>query len=231
MPCPFSIFKRCMHHRQHIQQVKYVFWSLLIALGFSLSIGSGTAQAQDHIVERAWMEDPTGTLTWPDVQKFPVQAFTGTLSKGFGGSAIWLRLRVSPAAYPAPVREHDLLVLRIRPVYLDSVQVFDSLTPDGRMKVAGDRYHPRRDELHGLDYLLPIARGAAPRDLWLRLTSTSTRQIHVQALNIDDLNRVTHEQALIFAGYLGLVFVFAIWGGMSCPLFFVFQGSMINIET
>lgn len=170
------------------------------------------AQAQDHIVERAWMEDTTGQMTWTEAQKQPFQTFKGVLSKGFGDSVIWLRLRIDPQSHPLPRQDPDRLVLRIRPAYLDDIRVHDTLAPQGLAGVAGDSYHPRADELQGLDFMLPIARGTAPRDIWLRMASTSTRQISVQVLNIEDLNRLNQHQQLLFAVYIGLILCFALWG-------------------
>lgn len=184
-------------------------WWVLVWFGAVATVAQ--ASEGDHIVERAWLEDRSGLLTPAEVRQLPTQAFTGVLSQGFGASVIWLRLRIDPHTHPAPTREPERLVLRIRPVYLDHIQVYDDLAVGGEVGVTGDRFQPSREELEGLDFLLPIARGDAPRDIWLRLASTSTRQIHVQALNVDDLGRAGHRQALVFALYIGLVFAFATW--------------------
>lgn len=174
--------------------------------------GLGSAHAQDHITERAWLEDPTGQLTWGQVQQRPMQPFEATLSRGYGTAAVWLRLRIDPYAHPAPPGPPQDLVLRIRPVYLDEIVVFDPLAPGGRVGVVGDRHHPRIDALPGTDFLLPIARGDAPRDIWLRLTSTSTRQIYVQALDQRDLDVLTMRINLLSSLYVGVVLVLLVWG-------------------
>ena len=108
------------------------------------------ALAQDHITARAWLEDPTLQMTWQEAQQAPVQTYTGTLSKGFGPSAIWLRLRIDPNSSDSSQRSADRLVLRIRPVYLDDIQVFDPLSPTGLAGRTGDIHHPRKDELRSL---------------------------------------------------------------------------------
>lgn len=171
-----------------------------------------TVLAQDHITQRAWLEDPTGQMTWQQAQQAPAEHYTDTLSKGFGTSAIWLRLRVDPKGSASSMRSADQLVLRIRPVYLDDIQVYDPLAPKGLAVRTGDIHHPRSDQLQSLSFLVPIARGEQPRDIWLRLVSTSTRQIDVQALNIDDLNRRALTHSLVFSTYVGLIAVLAVWG-------------------
>lgn len=170
------------------------------------------ALAQDHIRERAWFEDPSGQLDWHAVKRQNFQDYTGLLSKGFGRSVIWLRLRIDPTAHSVSSQDPTRLILRIRPVYLDDIQVYDPDLSQGLVGVTGDLHHPRNQELQGLDFLLPIARGTQARDIWLRLSSKSTRQIDVQAVNLSDLNHQTHLQSLLFATYVGLVLLLAAWG-------------------
>ena len=186
-------------------------WALLwCCLG-----GLQVAHARDHIVERSWLEDPTGQLTWPQVQQQATQPFRETLSRGYGTEVVWLRLRVDPHAdseRPAPAAQPEELVLSIRPSYLDEVVVFDPLVTGGRVGAVGDLYHPRLDVMQGANFLMPIARGDAPRDIWLRLTSTSTRQIHVAALTRHELDALALRHNLLASLYLGVVLVLMVWG-------------------
>ena len=186
-----------------------VFWVGLLCIATCLP---SAASAQDYITQRAWLEDPTGRMTWQEAQQAPAQSYTGTLSKGFGHSAIWLRVRVDPSVSNSSAAPSDPLVLRIRPVYLDDIQVYDPLAPNGLAGRTGDIHHPRGDKLQSLSFLVPIARGEQPRDIWLRLVSTSTRQIDVQALDIQDMNRYALTHSLLFAAYVGLIAVLAVWG-------------------
>ena len=170
------------------------------------------ASAQDHITQRAWLDDPGGRLSLDQAQEKTFQPFTGMLSRGFGDSVIWLKLHIDPRAVHTSQQTPGRLVLRIRPVYLDDIQVYDPLSPIGLVGRTGDWHHPSSDEFQGLDLMLPIDRGDSPRDIWVRVASTSTRQINVQALNVDDLSPQLMKQSLVFAGYLGLVALLAVWG-------------------
>lgn len=193
------LMRRCWYGLQ-------VFW---LGLCWLLSC---PALAQYHITQRAWLEDPSGQMTWQDVQPLPFQAYTGALSKGFGKSAIWLRLRIDPTLSAASKQATEPLVLRIRPVYLDDIRVYDTLAPEGLAGITGDQHHPRADKLQGLSFLLPIAHGEQPRDVWVRLVSTSTRQIDVQAMDMDTVNQQSLSSSLLFAAYVGLIAVLAMWG-------------------
>lgn len=194
-----------------------VRWRLLLALMLrcallvALLLWSGLVWSKDHITQRAWLVDPTGQSTWSDVSQLPVQVYEGVLSRGFGDSVIWLRLRIDPNPSAQSQDASDTLILRIRPVYLDDIQVFDP-QGGGRVGVSGDKHHPDAQVMEGLDFLLPIARGASERYIWLRLKSTSTRQISVQAFKPQDLQRHAHQQQLIYALYVGVILIFVVWG-------------------
>ena len=181
----------------------------VLLLGFLA--GARTAQAQDHIVARGWLEDPTGQLSWTEVQQHPTQPFTGTLNRGFGTAVVWLRLRIDPQAVHEESSPSQDLVLRMRPVYLDEVTVFDSLAAGGKAGVLGDRHHPRLDAMQGADFLLVVPRGDAPRDIWLRLSSTSTRQIHVLALHPNALVAQTMRWNIVTSLYIGVGLILLIW--------------------
>ncbi len=180
------------------------------ALCLALACAPASAHQADQIVERAWFEDDTGARSLAEIQRQDFQPFEGTLSAGFGSAPIWLRLRI--AAPPPGHTDNNRLMLRIRPVYLDDIQVFDPLAPSGLAGVTGDRYPPAQAAFRSMDFLLPLPRGEAARDIWIRLESTSTRQIDVQALSLEDLSRVMSRQQVFFALYIGIIFLLAVWG-------------------
>ena len=202
-----------------------MFQTLLAVLGAFFSgvfwaaiMGMQPAHAQDHVTGRAWLEDSTGQMTLAQVQQQTIQPFQGVLNRGFGTGVLWLRLHIDPhigppaLTGPAATLLGDALVLRIRPVYLDEVTVFDPLAAAGVAGTVGDRHHPRLDALLGTDFLLPIARGSAPRELWLRLSTISTRQIDVAVLPRNQSSVRTLWQTLGASLYIGVVLVLMVWG-------------------
>lgn len=83
---------------------------------------------------------------------------------------------------------------------------------DGLVGVTGDRSHPREQVYDSLSFLLPIARGDQARDIWLRVQTSSTRQIAVQVLNFEDLQRREQGEQIAISLYLGLILLLMIWG-------------------
>jgi len=169
------------------------------------------AWAQDLITQRAWLEDSTGQLQWPQVQSMETTPYQGVLSKGFGSSVLWIRLRVAGVT-PNPGAIQDNLVLNIRPVYLDDIQVFDTAAPRGFVGATGDTHHPRASALKGMTFLMPLVATKQSRDVWLRVTSTSTRQISATVFRESNLLNTAQTDHLLFALYIGLVSIFSLWG-------------------
>ena len=97
-------------------------------------------------------------------------------------------------------------------MYLDDIQVFDPLATGELLGITGDRTHPRAQAHESLSFLVPLARGERPRDIWLRIQSTSTRQIAVHALTYEDLQRTEQGQQLAISLYLGLILILMVWG-------------------
>lgn len=174
-----------------------------------LILSALTAKAEDWITHRAWLEDQGGQQTWSLVRQADVQSYEGVLSKGFGHSVIWVKLTID-----APSQEHQVesLVLRLRPVYLDSIEVFDAAVPGGVAGHTGDVRHPALQPFRSLDFLVPLAAGPLPRDVWLRVTSNSTRQLHAEVLAEKKLLQHLLYEYLQFAVYVGVVAIFALWG-------------------
>lgn len=178
-----------------------------LILIFLLSCSLG-AVAADHVLDRAWVDDPTASLTLTQVQGLPVTPFEGVLSRGFTRSATWVRLRVdgTPTARPG-----DRLVVRIRPVYLDRIELFDPLDAGDRPRVAGDHLDWNASEFKSLNHGFVIPASAEPRDVWLRLVTTSSSFIHVEVLAPEDAEQANRLQELLYGLMMGVLLLFFLW--------------------
>lgn len=173
----------------------------------------------DHIVERAWLDDPERTLDWPTVQDADGwKPFTGVLSRGYGAGAIWIRLRIDPerstSRLSRPEQRQDAsfittdpstLILLMRPVYVDEILIYQTETDTAPVAVIGDHYHPTDSPLNGLNFYHVIDSTTGPFDVYLRLTSTSTRQLLVDALSPRGVASVESRQQILFGLYLTMI--------------------------
>lgn len=174
-----------------------------------LLFGLSFAGAADLAMERAWVDDPAGTLSLSEVQRRPARSYTGMLSRGFTRSATWIRVRVAgvPGAKPG-----DMLIVRIRPTYLDEVALFDPLDAAGRPRLTGDYHDWHASEFKSLNHGFVVPASVEPRDIWLRLTTTSSSFIHVQVLAPDEAQEANRLQEMLYGLLLGALLLFAVWG-------------------
>jgi signal transduction histidine kinase len=163
--------------------------------------------AKDLIVSRSYWEDTSNLATLEDAQKNNFQQYSGVLSRGYTQSAIWIQLEVSPSQ---GMKADYKLILRIRPIYLDEITLYDPLDTSGKLRVTGDRTNYSDEEYKSLAHTFVIPAGDKPRHIWLRLKATSTSLINVEAFTAEDM--LAHEYKLLisYCLVLSLIVVFLV---------------------
>lgn len=180
-----------------------------ILVSVLLALVASTTSAQDWISQRSWLEDGGGRQTLEQVRHANFRAYEGVLSQGFGQSVIWVKLKIDA---PEQERQEAKIFLRLRPVYLDSIEVFDPAVSNGIAGHTGDILHPASQPVRSLDFMVPLPEGPLPRDIFLRVISSSTRQIYAEVVSEKSLLQQMPQQHLLFALYVGVVSIFAVWG-------------------
>ncbi|MCD8504255.1 MAG: ATP-binding protein [Burkholderiaceae bacterium] len=183
------------------------------------------------IESQAYFEDPTGKLTFADVQDKRFTPYTGILTKGFTDSVFWLRLRIDPAlvnarpevspaggfppAIHVPSGESDKLVLRVRPPSLDQIELFDPLEPHRLNRITGNVMPWAESEFASLNHGFVIPKGDEPRDVWLRVAATSTMLIGVDVLPYDEMRALEKRQEILNTLDLALALFFIVWAALT----------------
>lgn len=186
-----------------------------IILLFLWWCGSALAAPNDVITERAWMEDPTGRMTLEQVTAAPQQALSGSyFGQGFSASAFWIRLRIDPAKLP-DAKPEDLMVIRLRPVFIDEFELHDPLSPKGQVHYTGDLHPWAQDGYQSLNnnFLIPL--GKAPRDVWLRLKTSSATLSSIEVLALKKAQEIDWGQVVWAAVYLAALLICMGWGLLS----------------
>lgn len=155
----------------------YLFVLTIIWL-FGLAPFSAQA-AEDYIVSRAVLEDPSGKLSIQQVEHADFKPVGLIFSDTYTSAVHWLRIVVKPP------KNGGVLKLDIRPAFLDEVILFEpsSHSTNGWVsQVTGDRtrFLERESARVQLGFLIkPVA---AATTYYLRFTTTSASIIKVQAL-------------------------------------------------
>ncbi|MEI7786615.1 MAG: 7TM-DISM domain-containing protein, partial [Betaproteobacteria bacterium] len=181
----------------------------MLALLCLLAWLPGVAAGQQHILEKAYWTDTSGSATFEQARAAVYTPYSDVLSKGFSRHVQWVRLRIAPL----PAGDGDALVLRLRPVYIDQVTLFDPVLLAQGMAPAsvGDRTPWESNQFESLNHNLLIPGQAQERYIWLRLQTASTQMLHAEAMTPREMLREEHTLWLVYSALLALIMSFLLW--------------------
>lgn len=195
----------------------------LVILVVSTLCAQSVNASSNGINEQAWVEDLSGEMPLSEIKKLPEQPFMGLLSKGYSKAPLWVRLRIDPTPAPASNTQqtNGNLYLSIRPTFLDSVTLYDPLQDAqqirGPNQRSGDRVSLNPSLPAAPMLLFNLSASEAPRDIWLKMETTSSRIGYFEVLDthglITEISRLEIPGALV----LGVLITFLVWG---CVLLF-----------
>lgn len=189
----------------------FLFGSRCLAVCL-LALCALPALAADLVIERAVWKDDSAQATYAQAIAKPYKVIEGVLSGGYSAADHWVRLRI--AAAPSGSR----WVLRIRPSYLDEITLFDpagAVDPATGTPIArrtGDRQEWGESDYQSLNHGFEIPAGSAPRDIYLRLRSTSTQLIFAEVVSVREAIQLDRQQELLYSAYLGFLVLCWAWG-------------------
>lgn len=173
---------------------------------------SVSAMASQMIQSRAYFVDPAGQMGLAQVQQQTFKSFEGLLSQGYGDSVVWVRLRIRVKDIQAGLPLHnDSLFVRIRPAYIDRVQLYDPAVSQQPIDESGDRYQGHPDAYRSLNLNLLLPRGQGERDIYLRFQTTSSRTASIEVLEMEEVLALDRRQEMVYGLYLSLIGVLFIW--------------------
>lgn len=153
-----------------------------------------------------WLMDPGGQATLADIQLAQHwQPMPEWKSWGYGPETIWIRLdlRASETPFAMP------WVVQVRPPYLDYVTLYDPA--HGLEQRSGDALPPHPDELATINLTFQIPAASAPRSVYLKLRSISTRVMQVKVMPYGQAQQSNRQQEWFIGFIVVASAVFAIW--------------------
>lgn len=171
---------------------------------------AGAQAAEPYIVSKAYWVDPDRQASFDDASTASFMPFDGTVTEGYTQSAVWLKIRLSGQPTPEP------LALIIKPAFLSKVELYDPLNA-----ASGSEIRPvlsGRDAMiepgnHvGLDNGFTVAASQQPRDVFLRITTTTSLSADVSVVPLSEAQKDINIEGAILAVYFALLLGFCLWG-------------------
>ncbi|MDB5595423.1 MAG: histidine kinase [Hyphomicrobiales bacterium] len=211
-------------------QVKKTFWLSLFGLLIILVPGlllQLRIHGMEHVIERAYLEDSTRVLSFADIQKKIPIPYEGILGKGFSSSHHWIRLTLRRAATT------EDLILRIRPQYLDEIQLYTPEDPSHTPRISGDRVAWNDAEFRSLNHTFSVHLSEPVQIVWLRVSSTSTILMDINAFTPSNLRHIERSSEFFSNVYIGIMLcalLFAVFVAMGqCePVAWVFVALQLS---
>lgn len=179
--------------------LKTLVKSLLLTL--ALFIGCASA-SENYLLGQAYFEDKSNSLTFEEIKKEKFTSYEGWLAKGYQPSTYWIRLDIRPS--------NKDLVLRIRPVFIEDIQLFDASAPEVN-RITGARYKSSDSEIQTLNHNFNLGSHDHERQIYLKVKTVRTYLLGVEVMPDSEFFSAEYTSSLIYAAYIIFIFLLALW--------------------
>jgi signal transduction histidine kinase len=196
---------------------------LFLCFGFWVLFGASAMAAhmqEDWIQSREAWEDVAGRAVLSDAQAADYRSFQSIYSRGFTSNPIWFRFEIRARQ----VGEPQQIWLRIRPSYLEKIELYDPL--NNLHQIAGyQRALAQHNESGNIYFQIPTASEA--RTIYLRSESSGDLSLFLGAHTSEEVASLDRSQERWAGAYMALVFGTIVWGLLywlqnQSRLFFIF---------
>lgn len=175
---------------------------LMLFIGMLLPV-----QAEGPFSPQAFFRDATGHLSIQQVEAQNFIPYQGVLSRGYDKGAIyWIRLSI-----PASQADASDWVIRVKPVWHDKIQLFDSLDGYASVSTAGDLSPWMEANFYSYTPAFRLPASSAERNVFLRLETLHSIQAHIELLPLAQAERVDRLEMVAICMYLGVMLVVFLW--------------------
>jgi len=159
---------------------------------FALFTGSAVANG-DYILEQAYYEDKTNSLSIDQVKSESFTPYSGWLAKGYSQSTFWIRLTIKPS--------NSELMMRIRPAYAENIEVYDGInkTP---FAVVGAQHSWQESEIPTYSHNFKLSPDLQDRQLFLKVKQPRSYLLDFDAMPIASYLTVDYRDSLISMAYI-----------------------------
>lgn len=159
-------------------------------------------QPDQYLLSQSYFEDKSNALTITQIEKQKFIPYQKTLTGGFKTGTYWLKLKIAASTQP--------LILKIRPVFTEEIELFDSNAPEGRPLV-GNKYAWQASDIEAVSYNFSLTPMQTDRNVYLRIKSVRSYLINAEVMSLAEFQKKDRQELLIYAGYSTFTFLIALW--------------------
>jgi two-component system, sensor histidine kinase LadS len=168
--------------------------NLIRTLLFLFALCSGSAIANgNYILQQAYYEDKTNSLTVEQVKEEQFQPYDGWLAKGYSQSTFWIRLIIKSS--------DSELITRIRPAYAEHIEVYDGInqTP---FAVVGAQHSWVESEMPTYSHQFKLGPDLQERHIYLKVNQPRSYLLDFDVMPVAAYLKADHRDSLISMGYI-----------------------------
>lgn len=168
-------------------------------------LGSSIAYAEkseQYLLSRAYFEDKSNSLPLSQIEQEVFIPYQEALTGGYKSGTFWLKLKIAASSQP--------LILKIRPVFIEEIELFDTAFPNQRPLV-GNKYPWKASDIEAVSYNFELAPRSADRDIYLRIKSVRSYLVNAEVMPLSQYQKRDRQELLIYAAYSTLTLLIALW--------------------
>lgn len=186
---------------------------VLLVMLAAMLIAPMARAAEPLLISEAYWVDESGEATLEEAANARFVSFEGSLSIGYKPFALWLKLKVAGQDTP------EQLALTVRPAFNRRIELYDphfqkndtSLMP----VISGRDANITATNHIGFENGFIISSSKEPRDIFLRITTTTTLTADIDLQSLEDAEYATHVTAGTLAIFLAFLMAFLLWSLIS----------------
>lgn len=202
-----------------MQKIIIIIFAVLMgnicsALAVAITEPQSPAHSDQYLLDRAYFEDETNALTFDQVQKQRFTPYKRVLTAGYRSGTFWLRLTVAAS--------HETLVLKIRPIFIEEIELFDpaasKLNRSGKPDdfapsnpMVGNKYPWSASDIEASSYNFLLVPSSTEREVYLRVKSVRSYLLNAEILNRTQYLKQDRQELMVYTGYATFTLFLALW--------------------
>lgn len=191
-----------------IKHIRHIFLVTLLILGVS-ALPKVYAQ-YNQVIDLSYFVDEDGHLGIQEIKNKEFKKYDAFLNRGYTDSVTWVRVLVRKSEVTEPI------ILRTRPYFLDRIDLYsdDDIVPNLK-KTTGDAIKLADLPYQGKSHGFRIYPKNNPSVYFLRIQTTSSTLLAVDALSQEALKNTEEIENLFLGIYLGFMLWILAWALLS----------------